>query len=169
MPWWSIVISPARGAEPEKAELYYELRNGKLKVAYPVFVDGTALAAKYADKGEDFGDSGYLEDINRRQELANLMLESEEFPKAIVNRMWSEFFGYGFTKPIIDMGPHNPPTHPELLDYLAAEFRESSFDVKQLMRWMVLSEPYVLSSRMTRSIKATIPIWEHDRYSRTST
>src|SRR5690606_17757725 len=34
------------GGNPEKAELYYELRNGKLKVAYPVFVDGTALAAK---------------------------------------------------------------------------------------------------------------------------
>ena len=39
---------------PNKAEIYYELRNGKLKVAYPVFVDGTSLAALYAAKGEDF-------------------------------------------------------------------------------------------------------------------
>lgn len=145
------------GGNPEKAELYYELRNGKLKVAYPVFVDGTALAAKYADKGEDFGDSGYLEDINRRQELADLMLASQEFPMAIVNRTWSEFMGYGFTKPIIDMGPHNPPTHPELLTYLATEFRESYFNVKDLMRWIVLSEPYSLSSRMTKANQSDDP------------
>ena len=145
------------GRNPSKAELYYELRNGKLRVAYPVFVDGTALAVKYADKGEDFGDSGYLEDINRRQELADLMLGSEEFPQAIVNRMWSEFMGYGFTKPIIDMGPHNPPTHPDLLTYLAKEFRESYFNAKELKRWIVLSEAYSLSSRMTRANQSDDP------------
>jgi len=43
------------GGSPEKAEIYYELRNGKLRVAYPVFVDGTSLASVYAKKGEDFG------------------------------------------------------------------------------------------------------------------
>lgn len=139
------------GGDPTKAELYYELRNGKLKVAYPVFINGVSLAEKYIDKGEDFGDSGYLEDINRREELAALILDSEEFPRAAVNRMWSHFFGYGFTTPVYDMGPHNPPTHPELLDYLASEFRSGSYDLRQLMRWMVLSEPYSLSSRMNRN------------------
>ena len=44
------------------------------------------------------------------------------------------------------MGPHNPPTHPELLDQLAVEFRGNSFDLKQLIRWIVLSEPYSLSA-----------------------
>ena len=145
------------GGNPSKAELYYELRNGKLKVAYPVFVDGSALVDKYADQGEDFGDSGYLEDVNRRQELATLILASDEFPRAAVNRLWSHFLGYGFTKPIYDMGPHNPPTHPELLDYLAKEFRSSSFDLKQVMRWIVLSEPYQLSSRMTRDNQSDDP------------
>ncbi|MCO6044946.1 DUF1549 and DUF1553 domain-containing protein [Aeoliella sp. ICT_H6.2] len=145
------------GGDPSKAELYYELRNGKLKVAYPVFVDGASLAEKYADRGEDFGDSGYLEDINRRQELADLILNSAEFPVAAVNRMWSHFLGYGFTKPVYDMGPHNPPTHPELLQYLADEFHSSSFDMKELMRWIVLSEPYSLSSRMTRDNQSDDP------------
>lgn len=145
------------GGDPTKAELYYELRNGKLKVAYPVFVNGESLAEKYVDKGEDFGDSGYLEDINRRQELAELILNSDEFPVAAVNRMWSHFLGYGFTKPVYDMGPHNPPTHPELLAYLADEFRSSSFDMKELMRWIVLSEPYSLSSRMTRDNQSDDP------------
>lgn len=138
------------GGDPTKAELYYELRNGKLKVAYPVFIDGQSLATMYADKGEDFGDSGYLSDINRRDELASLIRESPEFPRAIVNRVWGHFLGYGLTKPVDDMGPHNAPSHPELLDELALRFRESSFDLKQLMRWVVLSEPYSLSSRATR-------------------
>jgi hypothetical protein len=136
------------GGNASKAEIYYELRNGKLKVAYPVFVDGTSLAAVYAKKGEDFGDHGDLKDINRREELTKLVLASREFDRAIVNRMWAHFLGYGFTKPIDDIGPHNPPSNPELLDQLGKSFRESGFDLKKLMRWIALSEPYGLSSQI---------------------
>jgi hypothetical protein len=135
--------------DPDKADIYYELRNGKVKVAYPVFVDGTSLAALFADRGEDFGDGGRLADVNRREELAKLVLASREFDRAIVNRMWAHFLGYGFTKPVDDIGPHNPPSHPELLDQLGTAFRESGFDLKQLMRWIVLSEAYNLSSQIT--------------------
>jgi hypothetical protein len=137
------------GGDVEKAEIYYELRNGKMKVAYPVFIDGRSLAALYADHGEDFGDRGYVKDVNRREELAKLVLESREFDRAIVNRMWAHFLGYGFTKPVDDIGPHNPPSHPELLDQLGIAFRTAGFDMKQLMRWIVLSEPYSLSSKIT--------------------
>ena len=135
------------GGNPEEAELYYELRNGLMKVAYPVFVDGTEISK-----------SGYLpatmEDgtpygAHRRKELAQLIKGSPYFPKAIVNRMWGHFFGYGFTKPVDDLGEHNPPSHPELLDGLAERFREQSFDLKELARWLVLSKPYALSSRTT--------------------
>jgi hypothetical protein len=135
------------GGNPEEAELYYELRNGLMKVAYPVFVDGTEISrtgylpAKDADGG-DYG-------VNRRRELAALIKASPSFPKAIVNRMWGHFLGYGFTKPVDDLGEHNPPSHPELLDGLAERFREQSFDLKELARWIVLSKPYALSSRST--------------------
>lgn len=137
------------GGNASKAEIYYELRNGKLKVAYPVFVDGTSLAAVYAKKGEDFGDHGLLSDINRREELTKLVLGSREFDQAMANRMWAHFLGYGFTKPIDDIGPHNPPSNPELLDQLGKSFRDSGFDLKKLMRWIALSEPYSLSSVIT--------------------
>ncbi|MFO0790898.1 MAG: DUF1549 and DUF1553 domain-containing protein [Pirellulales bacterium] len=136
------------GGNPQKAEIYYELRNGKLKVAYPVFVDGTSLASLYAAKGEDFGDHGAVADVNRREELAKLMLASREFERAMVNRMWSHFLGYGFTKPLDDIGPHNPPSNPELLEALGSKFREAGFDLKKLMRWIVLSEAYGLSSQI---------------------
>lgn len=135
------------GSSPDEAESYYELRNGLLKTAYPVFVDGVALENR----------SGYLKDVNRREELATRIRQSDQLGKAIVNRMWAHFFGYGFTKPVDDMGPHNPPTHPELLDQLAVEFRDNSFDLRLLMRWILLSEPYGLSSRTTKLNAADDP------------
>src|SRR6266496_345654 len=53
------------------------------------------------------------------------------------------------------MGPHNPPSHPELLAKLAEDFATHSRDLKQLVRWIVLSEPYGLSSKMRRSPSKT--------------
>ena len=117
---------------PDEAALFYELRNGKMEAAYPVFVDGLQLDNK----------SGYLDQVDRRKELAKRVVGSEYMPKAIVNRMWGHFLGYGFTKPVDDIGPHNAPSHPELLEGLALEFRKNSCDLKDLIRWIVLSEPY---------------------------
>jgi hypothetical protein len=135
------------GKNPEEAELYYELRNGLMKVAFPVFIDGTEIAKTgylpgTMEDGTPYG-------ANRRQELATLIKTSPNFPKAIVNRIWGHFLGYGFTKPVDDLGDHNPPSHPELLDGLAERFREQSFDLKELMRWIALSKPYALSSKTT--------------------
>jgi hypothetical protein len=123
------------GETPLEAECYYELRNGILQVAYPVFIDGRAIAR-----------SGYLDDVNRRRELGKFIVDSEYLAQAIVNRMWSHFLGYGFTRPVDDMGPHNPPSHPELLVQLSEQFREADYDLKKLIRWIVLTEAYGLSS-----------------------
>lgn len=131
----------------EEARLFYELRNGLLQVAYPVFVDGTTI-----------GRSGFVSDVVRRDELGKLMLESTYMDKMIVNRMWAHFMGYGFTKPIDDMGPHNAPTHPELLEFLGQQVRENSYNLKELIRWIVLSEPYSLSSKTTSSNKSDDPL-----------
>lgn len=120
---------------PLEADLFYELRNGEVKIAFPVFVDGTEIER-----------SGLVEDANRRSKLADLILDSEYMDKTIVNRTWSHFFGYGFTKPIDDLGPHNIPSHPELLDYLSSEFRNNSYNQKELIKWITLSQPYQLSS-----------------------
>lgn len=133
------------GGNPEEAELYYELRNGLMKVAYPVFVDGTEISKSGYLPGTMEDGTAY--GVHRRKELAKLIKASPSFPKAIVNRVWSHFLGYGFTKPVDDLGEHNPPSHPELLDGLAERFREQSFDLKELVRWIVLSRPYALSSR----------------------
>ncbi len=128
------------GRDPTNAEIYYEIRNAELKVAYPVFVDGTEI-----------GRSGYVQEINRRQELGKLMMQSTFLDKMVVNRYWSHFLGYGFTKPIDDMGPHNTPSHPELLEYLGQEVRKNSYNLKEVIRWIALSEAYSLSSRTNSS------------------
>ncbi len=132
--------------DPDRAEIFYELRNGEMKVAYPVFVDGTEVAP-----------SGFVQEVNRRDELAKLIVNSEYMPKAMVNRVWAHFLGYGFTKPVDDLGPHNAPSHPELLDYLGVQFRENSFNIKELMKWVALSEPYSLSSKFSAGNKADDP------------
>jgi hypothetical protein len=126
------------GSTPEEAEVYYELRNGRLAAAYPVFFDGTPLDDR----------SGHIEDVNRRQELARFIVESPAFAQSLVNRYWSYFFGYGLTTPIDDMGPHNPTPHQALLEELASALAQHDFDLKQLIRWIALSQPYALSSRI---------------------
>jgi hypothetical protein len=121
-------------SDPSDALVFYELRNGLTRVAYPVFTDGKPIEV-----------SGYVSDVNRREELGRMMLESENLDKMAVNRMWSMFLGFGFTKPVDDLGPHNPASHPELLSKLAAEFRKSSYDLKQLITWITLSRSYNLA------------------------
>lgn len=134
------------GNNPKEAEIYYELRNGVLQVAYPTFIDGTKI-----------NPSGYVNEVDRRGELASLIIKHENFGQAIVNRLWSHFLGYGFTKPVDDMGPHNPVTHPELLSRLGKEFATRGHDLKKLIRWITLSEAYALSSKTTPANKKDDP------------
>ena len=146
---------PGQGGDPDEAEIFYELRNGLVKVAYPVFVDGTEISRSgllpgLLEDGKKYG-------VNRRRELASLIRSHPLFPKAVVNRVWSYFLGYGFTTPIDDFGAHNPPTHPALLEGLAQRFAEYSYDLKSLMRWVVLSKPYGLTSRMKAESTADAP------------
>lgn len=87
-------------------------------------------------------------ETDRRKELAKLMIAGERplVATAKVNRMWGHFFGYGFTRPIDDMGPHNSASHPELLEFLADRFVKSGYDIKKLIRWITYSDAYQLTS-----------------------
>ncbi len=124
--------------KPVSGPAHFENRRGVALVAYPKFA-GTAI-------NEDA-------ETNRRNELAKLMTAGDkpQVAEAFVNRMWDHFFGYGFTRPVDDMGPHNPPSHPELLDHLAREFVASGYDCKQLIRWVCLSHAYQRTSRFGKS------------------
>ncbi|GIX05347.1 MAG: hypothetical protein KatS3mg114_1216 [Planctomycetaceae bacterium] len=119
---------------PEGGPIYYETLQGLMKVAFPRFL------------GQEIDPAP---EVPRRQRLAELLTQSPEAPLAapFINRLWQQFLGAGFTRPIDDMGPHNPPAHPEILQLLAQEFVRSGYDTKALIRWICASRVYQLSSR----------------------
>jgi len=76
--------------------------------------------------------------------------------RVLVNRLWQHHFGRGLVAPPDDFGKRGqPPTHPELLDYLAAEFIHSGWSIKHMQRLMLLSSAYRMSSRDVDAKSAT--------------
>jgi mono/diheme cytochrome c family protein len=75
-----------------------------------------------------------------------------------VNRMWQQLFGVGLVKTTEDFGSQGePPSNPELLDFLAVQFRADGWDMKQMLKRLVLSATYRQSSRVTRDPLARDP------------
>jgi hypothetical protein len=94
--------------------------------------------------------------FSRRGALVDTALRDEEqlfFARAIVNHVWNQFFGRGLVMPIDQMHAENPPSHPELLAWLARDMRSSSYSLRRLVRGIVLSQAYARSSRWESSDK----------------
>jgi len=85
-----------------------------------------------------------------RAQLVDVALRPKErdyFARAIVNRLWARFYGHGLVSPVDQMHSENPPSHPELLDWLARDLIAHGYDLKRLTRGLVLSKAYARSSR----------------------
>ncbi len=78
--------------------------------------------------------------------------------RVTVNRFWQNMFGVGLVKTSEDFGSQGQfPSHPELLDWLAVEFMESGWDVKQILKTIVMSNTYRQSSHLTAESFASDP------------
>ncbi|MEM9657535.1 MAG: DUF1549 domain-containing protein, partial [Planctomycetota bacterium] len=68
------------------------------------------------------------------------------FARNFVNRVWAVYFGVGVVDPVDGFSAANPPSHPQLLDELAQEFRDSHFDIRALERRILTSDAYQRTS-----------------------
>ncbi len=87
-------------------------------------------------------------DVDPREVLAEWMTgpENPYFAKAMANRVWAEIIGQGIVEPVDDLRATNPASNGPLLDYLAEEFRDHSYDIKHLIRTIMTSHVFELSS-----------------------
>lgn len=98
----------------------------------------------------------------RRQQLAIWMASRDNpyLPRAGVNRVWWHLFGRGLVEPVDDLGPQNPPSHPELLEELTAYFIASGFDLCELYRTLVSTQTYQRTS-VWREEPVPAELWVH--------
>lgn len=105
------------------------------------------------DQKEEDGDDKYVDPkaktkvpkFSRRAAFAEAATHDNPLlAKAFVNRMWAAYLGRGIVTPVDQMNARNAPSHPELLDWLAADFATHHYDVRHVIRGIVLSRAYAL-------------------------
>jgi hypothetical protein len=95
------------------------------------------------------GDVDVPADQDRRVVFANWLTNNSNpfFARSLSNRIWGHIVGKGIVDPVDDFRDSNPPSNPELLDYLAEELLKSGFSSKHLIRTIMNSRVYQLSSQ----------------------
>jgi hypothetical protein len=126
------------GAKP-LYEIIYDRNEGETKHDRTGAVTAPAFPFATVHKAPEKG--------NRRQNFAAWLTapDNEYFAKSYVNRLWGYLTGTGIIEPIDDIRAGNPPTNPELLDWLTVQFVESGFDVRHLVKIITKSRTYQLS------------------------
>jgi len=120
----------------------------------PKFLDGEALEEpKFPD---DFNEPDYKKlkgawpkpVFSRKKKLTEWLTSENNpfFTKAIVNRIWAQLMGRGLVHPVDDLNPENKASHPALLEALTQWFVEQKYDLRALIREIVLSDAYSLAS-----------------------
>ncbi len=142
------------------------LPNKKTETIAPVmFLTGKSLEApglKEPSKEERKQEQDRLDEAKRKKappapprfslraklvETALAPGQNDFFARAAVNRVWHRLFGRGLVMPLDQMHLENPPSHPELLQWLARDLVEHKYDLRRLVRGLALSKAYARGSR----------------------
>ncbi|MBA4062812.1 MAG: hypothetical protein C0501_03735 [Isosphaera sp.] len=148
-PTWN--TAGLNGTDLGRGMVRYERRDGQKGATVPTmirdiaqFANGDRTSGKNLPAGEV---PSTMKGQSRRQVLAQWVTEHDNFGRAFVNRMWGHLFGRGLNKEptVDDFSSNNEVVHPELLDYLAGQFKTYGYDQKKLLEWICTSDAYQLS------------------------
>jgi len=137
---------------PARAHALFDTRRSK---DYPVLLrgetgnNGPVVPRRFLEVLSPEDRQTYSNKSSGRLELARAIADPKNplTARVLVNRVWQQHFGEGFVATPDDLGNMSSlPTHPKLLDYLAAEFVENGWSIKALHRTILLSSTYQLSS-----------------------
>ncbi|MBL8851254.1 MAG: DUF1553 domain-containing protein, partial [Planctomycetaceae bacterium] len=134
---------PAYAVSPKEPGETRLLRRGDLTLPGDVMLPGAI--ASMAPPSAVFTDDAALPEARRRQQLAEWITGTARplFARVIVNRLWHYHFGVGLVETPSDFGFNGGrPSHPELLDWLAAELTRHNFRIKDIHRLIVTSATY---------------------------
>lgn len=130
----------------------------EVKPAFPVVLSTVADASRVSS---DTKSNGHESDTRlTRHDLAKWIVSKENplTARVFVNRLWKQFFGAGLSRKLDDLGAQGEwPSHPQLLDHLASSFTDNNWDVKQLIKTIVMSGTYRQSSVATREQRELDP------------
>ena len=127
--------SAVSGAKP-LVEIIFDKANGEVKHERTGQVSPPVFPFTHGDMPAS--------DLPRRKQLAHWLTSKQNpyFARSFVNRLWGYQFGIGIIDPIDDIRAGNPPTNPELLDYLAKEFIDHGFDMQHILSMICKSRVY---------------------------
>jgi hypothetical protein len=114
-----------------------DLPRGEARMQRPGSAEGVLVKPRFLGAA-----LGLRPGETRRQAFARAVIGSDLFAKAMVARTWAQLFGRGLVEPWDDLGAERDPAHPPPLLHLAEAFRDGGYDVRALVRTIVLSAAY---------------------------
>ncbi|HVY68414.1 MAG TPA: DUF1549 and DUF1553 domain-containing protein [Verrucomicrobiae bacterium] len=124
---------------------------------------GKPAAPRFLGAAQILEPAGVPDETDRLDALAAWLTSpaNERFAKSQVNRIWFHLMGRGIVDPIDDFRPTNPPSHPALLDALAADFVKHNYDLRHLIRVIMNARAYQLSPEPNDSNRADEVNYSH--------
>ena len=156
-------------AERPFGEVKFTTTSGEEKKATFMFLTGDRVADRTPEfaaeerksleerirklEQEDVEAEIFVPEFRPRDELVEIALRDSKdrfFARNIVNRLWARLLGTGLVDPLDQMHSGNPPSHPELLDWLAKDLVNHDYDLRRLIQGIALSDAYSRSSEWSQ-------------------